>query len=239
MPDHYLSDEMISEFWPEITTPEAREDLRTQFKALMTQLGKVWHRSFPRHHELFAQITADRAKSLPHRIAELETALAGLPEHWWQWQWKADEKPVFGEKYVRSVYGDNGHGMGRQVVASVPADRHYFGTVADFIAAANPDTVTMLLARLRDLETQTLEIPALDWEDPSSKNNQCWVARTIIGEYWVAFEDGWDAGLEDGPKNWEWEPEYDRRSYEGPHAAMKACQHHYSSALNSALRPAR
>lgn len=239
MPDHYLSDEMISEFWPEAKTAEDRDELRKQFHALMAQLRRVWFRRLPRHHELFAQITAEKAKELPIRVAELEDALAGLPNHWHQYQWKADKKPVFGEKYIRSVYGDNGNGAGRQAIAVVPHQKEYFGTVADFIAAANPDTVTMLLARLRDLETQTPEIPALDWEDPSSKNNQCWVARTIIGEYWVAFEDGWDAGLEDGPQNWEWEPEHDRRSYEGPHAAMKACQQHYLSVLESALRIAR
>lgn len=149
---HALTDAEIAEFWPEMDTPEGREEIRKQFFALMAQLRVVWHRSFPRHHELFAQITSEKASELPERIANLKAALAGLPEHWRQWQWKADEKPVFGERYVRSVYGDNGHGFGRQAIAVVPADRHYFGTVADFIAAANPDTVSMLLARIDELE---------------------------------------------------------------------------------------
>ncbi|MDI6026747.1 hypothetical protein QBK99_11150 [Corticibacterium sp. UT-5YL-CI-8] len=145
---HPLSDAQIEEYWPGADPAEIRE----QFDALMRQLGLVWHRSFPQHHKLFAGITAERAKDLPARVADLKTALAGLPKHWDQWQWKADEKPVFGERYVRSVYGDNGHGMGRQVIAAVPADKHYFGTVADFIAAANPDTLRLLIARLDELE---------------------------------------------------------------------------------------
>ena len=156
--EHPLSDEQIAYFWP----GQDPDEIRRQFAALMKQLGEAWHRSFPRHHGLFAEITADRAAELPERIAALKEAIAGLPEHWHQWQWKADAKPVFGERYVRSVYGDNGHGMGRQVVASVPADRFYFGTVADFIAAANPDTVTMLLAEIDRLkaENETLRAGA-------------------------------------------------------------------------------
>ena len=155
---HPLSDEQIAEFWPGADAHEIRQ----QFDALMGQLRKVWHRSFPRYHELFARITAERAASLPERIDALKIAIAGLPEHWHQWQWKADEKPVFGEKFVRSVYGDNGHGMGRQVVAAVPADRFYFGTVADFIAAANTDTLVMLLAEIDRLtaENETLRAGA-------------------------------------------------------------------------------
>lgn len=86
MTRHYLSDETIAEFWPEVTTPAGREDLRRQFDALMAQMRKVWHRSFPRHHELFATISADKAQALPQRIAELEAALAGLPDHWRQYQ---------------------------------------------------------------------------------------------------------------------------------------------------------
>lgn len=151
MTQHPLSDETIAEYWPDADAAE----IRTQFDALMKQLRLVWHRSFPRHHELFSQIAAERAAELPERIAALKEAIAGLPEHWHQWQWRADDKPVFGEKFVRSVYGDNGHGMGRQVVAAVPADRFYFGTVADFIAAANPDTIIMLLAEVDRLKAES------------------------------------------------------------------------------------
>lgn len=145
---HPLSDAQIAEFWPGADPAE----IRPQFDALMAQMRLVWHRSFPRPHELFATVATEKARELPERVATLSAALAGLPEHWRQWQWMADAKPVFGEKYVRSVYGDNGHGMGRQAIAVVPADRYYFGTVADFIAAANPDTVGMLLAALKEAE---------------------------------------------------------------------------------------
>jgi hypothetical protein len=142
-----LTDAQIDEYWPGAD----HADIRRQFAALMAQLGKVWHRSFPRHHELFAEITAEKARELPERLSVLRSALEGLPE---SWQWIAEPKPVFGDKYVRSVYGDNGHGMGRQVVAAVPADKHYFGTLSDFIAAANPDTITMLLGELARLQAE-------------------------------------------------------------------------------------
>jgi hypothetical protein len=157
---HPLGDDQIEEYWP----GENPAEIRKQFDALMSQLRLVWHRSFPRHHELFAQVSADKAQELPVRIAALQTALDGLPDHWRQWQWYAVPKPVFGERKIRSVYGDNGHGMGRQVVAAVPADRHYFGTVADFIAAANPDTIQLLLSALaaKDAEIAALKKEAAD-----------------------------------------------------------------------------
>lgn len=160
--EHPLSDVCIERLWPGADPIETR----VQFDALMKQLKMVWHRSFPHHRELFAQVTADKAQELPQRIAALETALAGLPAHWQQWQWYAVPKPVFGEREVRSVYGDNGHGMGRQIVAAVPADRHYFGTVADFIAAANPDTIRMLLAALaaKDAEIERLTGQLAEYE---------------------------------------------------------------------------
>lgn len=128
--------------------------------------------------------------------------------------------------------------MGRQAIASVPANKHYFGTVADFIAAANPDTVELLLARIRDLETglsKTHGIKPLEWDEPSKATNQCWVARTVLGTYSVCFEDGWYAVLEDGATCWEWDPEQDPRSYHGPHAAQTACRAHYESTLKQAL----
>lgn len=145
-----LTDAQIDEYWPGAD----HNEIRKQFAALMAQIGKVWHRSFPRHHELFAEIAAEKARELPERLAVLRAALEGLPDQWQQWQWMADAKPVFGEKYVRSVYGDNGHGMGRQVIAAVPADKHYFGTLSDFIAAANPDTIGMLLGELSRLQAE-------------------------------------------------------------------------------------
>lgn len=54
---------------------------------------------------------------------------------------------------VRSVYADNFNGMGRQAIASVCSDRgRYFGTLADYIAAACPRTVLRLLDRIEELE---------------------------------------------------------------------------------------
>jgi len=82
-------------------------------------------------------------------------------------------------------------------------------------------------------------IAPLDWEDPCRSNNRCWVARTVIGTYSVAHEDGWYACLEDGPVSWEWEPDLNPRCYAGPYAAQLACKEHYESILMGALNPLR
>jgi len=78
-------------------------------------------------------------------------------------------------------------------------------------------------------------IMPLAWVEPSGSTNGCWVAKTSLGTYSVAFEDGWFATLEDGLK-WEWEPEEDPRSYSGPVAAQKACQEHFERTIRSALQ---
>jgi hypothetical protein len=82
-------------------------------------------------------------------------------------------------------------------------------------------------------------VPSITWEEPNGSNNRCWVARTILGTYSVAFDDGWHASLEDGMP-WEWEPENDPRTYSGPSAAQKACDDHHRGEILKAIhgRPA-
>lgn len=139
---HPLSDEQIAEFWPDADPA----DIRRQFDALMAQIAHSSWKPFPKYHEHMAGIVVEKARTLPDRVNGLKAALAGLPEHWRNYQWACDAKQSFGEKYVR-VIGDDGHGMGRQYIAAIPAGpKGYFGTLGEFIAAANPDTVGMLLA---------------------------------------------------------------------------------------------
>jgi hypothetical protein len=78
---------------------------------------------------------------------------------------------------------------------------------------------------------------ALDWKEPSSTTNGCFVADSVLGRYTVVYEDGWYACLEDGLK-WEWEPSEDPRSYLGPYAAQNACQEHFERTIRSALTEA-
>ncbi|AZO67644.1 hypothetical protein [Mesorhizobium sp. M6A.T.Cr.TU.016.01.1.1] len=142
MTRHPLTDEQIAEFWPDADP----SDIRRQFDALMAHLTISKARPFPRFPEHMAEIVAEKARTLPDRVNGLKAALAGIPEHWRQYQWSADAKQSFGEKYVR-VIGDSGHGTGRQWIAAIPAGpKGNFGTVAEYIAAANPDTITMLLS---------------------------------------------------------------------------------------------
>lgn len=99
-------------------------------------------RNTERFPELMARIVALKDQPLSERVDALRLALTGLTEHIHQYQWEADNKQHFGEKTVRSVSGNNGQGMGRQAIAHIPS--HLRG-VAGFIAAANPDTIAMLL----------------------------------------------------------------------------------------------
>lgn len=150
--DHPLTDAQISEFWPGSDPAE----IRRQFDALMKQVTlKAPNAPFPRFPETMANVVAGKSKSLPQRIADLQAALDGLPDHWKQWQWIADPRQSFGNRYIRSIVGNNGHGMGRQAIATVSgSESWYFGTLADFIAAANPDTICMLLARIAEAEAE-------------------------------------------------------------------------------------
>jgi hypothetical protein len=74
----------------------------------------------------------------------------------------------------------------------------------------------------------------LEWSEPARANNGLWIAESIFGTFSVGFDDGWRAGIEDGIQ-WEWEPENDPRSYEGPFAAQSACQAYLETRIRSAL----
>jgi hypothetical protein len=81
-----------------------------------------------------------------------------------------------------------------------------------------------------------VKIKPLVWREPDKLSNGCWTADCILGTFSVAFDDGWHACLEDGAL-WEWEPENDPRSYEGPFAAQAACQALLDSRIRAALAP--
>jgi len=101
----------------------------------------------PRFPDHMARIVEAKNAPLTDRIARLAAALEAIPDFMRQYEWQADEKQLFGSKWVRSVAGDNGKGRGRQAIAEVV--NHI--NVADFIAAASPDTITMLLAERAEL----------------------------------------------------------------------------------------
>lgn len=87
---------------------------------------------------------------MPDR-ALLRKLAEAVPEHIQSSGWYAT-----GQRYesrtVRSVYGDNFRGMGRQAIASVISVGSYSGPLADYIAAACPRTVLRLLDRIEELE---------------------------------------------------------------------------------------
>ncbi|EPR19728.1 hypothetical protein L905_21725 [Agrobacterium sp. TS43] len=162
MTNHPVTDEFIAQRWPEIDTPEGREEIRREFDALMEQIRNAAWKPFPRFHDHMASIVVEKSRTLPDRLNNLKAALAGIPPHLLKYQWKADERPHFGNKSVRveptDVVGDDGHGFGRQWIARVNhVSKNYVGTLADFIAAANPDTVGMMIARIEYLESLVAE----------------------------------------------------------------------------------
>lgn len=110
---------------------------------------------FPEH---MARIVALKDTTLSERIQQLAEAIGLLPKHLHQYQWVADKKQAFGEKSVRSVAGDNGLGMGRQAIAVIPS---HLTAVPEFIAAANPDTIAMLLSELLSERSARLTLARL------------------------------------------------------------------------------
>ena len=121
-----------------------------------------------RFPELIAHIMAEKNLLLPDRIERLKSSLADLSPDIARYQWEADAKPAFGEKYIRHVAGNDGEGTGRQWMASTPP--HIKG-LAEYIAAANPDTVALLLAQLTAANTRADQadiILADNYDDPDS-----------------------------------------------------------------------
>lgn len=93
--------------------------------------------------------------------------------------------------------------------------------------------VSVAADRIRRLVAAPAVKP-LEWQEPTKGTNGCWTAKCILGTFYVAFDDGWHAGLEDG-LHWEWESEEDPRSYHGPLAAQRACQAYLDRCISSAL----
>lgn len=103
----------------------------------------------PRFPDLMASILVAKNEALDPRIARLIEAMEKLPEYFRLYQWQASEKPEFGHKYISTVTGDNGRGTGRQYIAGTP---HHIDGLAEFIAAANPDTIAMMIAAIQNPE---------------------------------------------------------------------------------------
>ena len=82
-----------------------------------------------------------------------------------------------------------------------------------------------------------MRVRKLVWVEPTKLTNGCWCAECELGVFSVAFDDGWHAELNDG-RDWEWEPELDPRSYEGPYAAQRACQAYRDARILSAIEDA-
>ena len=114
---------------------DALDDLRAENERLRANTTR-----FP---ELMASIVAAKDEPLEPRIEKLLSAMKKLPDYLHQYQWEADERQLFGDKWVRSVSGNNGQGRGCQAIACCP--QHIEG-LAEYIAAANPDTIARLIS---------------------------------------------------------------------------------------------
>ncbi|MDK6078961.1 hypothetical protein [Massilia varians] len=78
-------------------------------------------------------------------LDKLEALAKAVPEHIQLKGWFVG-KPQFGHQHV---YADDFRGQGRQHIASLPAGKQYFGSMAGFIAAANPAVILKLIALAR------------------------------------------------------------------------------------------
>lgn len=137
-----ISDAWIAERWPD----EDPTEIRRRFDALMEKLGETPWRGVPCFPELMANVLASAARLPEQRIADLANALNNVPEHLRSYEWFAGDRPAFG---VHFVYGDDGHGMGKQAIANCPGGKGF--NLAPFIAAASPKNVASLLAELAEL----------------------------------------------------------------------------------------
>lgn len=79
-----------------------------------------------------------------------------------------------------------------------------------------------------------VKVKPLEWAEST---HGIFIAKTPVGAYEVGFDDGWWAQL-DSASTWEWEPENDPRSYDGPFAAKDAAQADFESRILAALEPA-
>lgn len=87
------------------------------------------------------------------------------------------------------------------------------------------------IAALEAKLAERVKVKPLEWVD--GRNCEC-SAETVVGMYEVGFDDGWWAQLEGGV-TWDWEPDQDPRSYEGPGAAKAAAQADFDRRILSAL----
>jgi hypothetical protein len=140
-----ISDEWIAERWPDQDVGEVRR----RFDALMNKLGETPWRGFPAFAETMANVLASTARLPEERLADVAAALADVPEHLREYEWFAGNNPVFGEHFV---YGDDGHGMGRQAIAGCPGGKRF--NLAPFIAAASPKNVAAMLAEIAILRAR-------------------------------------------------------------------------------------
>lgn len=146
-----ISDEWIAERWPDQDPAEVRR----RFDALMDKLGETPWRGMPHFPEVMQPVLAWAAMLPRERIELLTAALAEVPEHLREQPWVAT-RPSWGQQSVKfeNVHGDNGHGMGRQAVASTPYVKGY--NLAPWIAAASPGNVAALLAELERLSASQI-----------------------------------------------------------------------------------
>lgn len=150
-----------------------------------------------RFPELMAQVIAEKNLPIPDRIERLKSAIGNLAPNIAKYQWVADEKPAFGERYIRHVAGDNGEGMGRQWLASCPP--HIKG-LAEYIAAANPDTVSMLLADIAAAVAwaEKAEGALRDIDNEYDPSEGCSNAEAMVYIARAALPDAAEKGRSDG-----------------------------------------
>lgn len=79
----------------------------------------------------------------------LKTLALGVPAHIVNQGFILSERAAFGDRFL---YSNDGHGMGRQHVATLSADKRYVGSLAEYMAAAHPIAILQLIARAEAAE---------------------------------------------------------------------------------------
>ncbi|MGB9110920.1 MAG: hypothetical protein WCC39_19705, partial [Telluria sp.] len=133
-----------------MTTTTAAQPIDAE---LIAKQVASWQTEIMLLQDLIAHATGSTGAAQPLDLDKLEALAKSVPEHIQLKGWFV-EKPHFGHQHV---YADDFKGYGRQHIATLPAHKKYFGSMAEFIAKFNPATVRALIDLARRAQPRVTE----------------------------------------------------------------------------------
>jgi hypothetical protein len=125
---------------------------------------------------------------------DLKTLAESVPDYVTNKGFILSKCPVAGEWFI---YSDNGMGMGRQHIASIPTDKHYFGALPQFMAAAHPHAILELYARIEAAEAG-MEVAIAEAEKRGRNAGYHEAREKAIRAAWATVENQSDHSVRRG-----------------------------------------